>query len=101
MKMWLSDFFVFLSSFTNVIDKVASTVPGSYHQAVPINWTLLHNVAFNRNGDLLEMFPHYGRIVGNVFIQRTENATIQDYLVHCNLDIMLVYTSEASFSSVQ
>ena len=97
--MWLTDFFVLLSSVTSLIETSKIARSSTYHEAIPVNWTLLNGIAFDKfdssesNSDWLEMFPHYGRIVGNVFVQRNNgnNDTLQDYLVHCNLEIMLVY----------
>ena len=93
--MWLTDFFVLLSSVTSLIETSEIARPSTYHEAVPVNWTLLNGIAFDKfdssNSDWLEMYPHYGRIMGNVFVQRSiGNDTLQDYLVHCNLEIMLV-----------
>ena len=92
--MWLTDFFVLLSSVTSLIE-TSEIARSSTYQAVPVNWTLLNGIAFDKfdssNSDWLEMYPHYGRIMGNVFVQRSiGNDTLQDYLVHCNLEIMLV-----------
>ena len=95
--MWLTDFFVLLSSVTSLIETSEIARSSTYHEAVPVNWTLLNGIAFDKfdssNSDWLEMYPHYGRIMGNVFVQRSiGNDTLQDYLVHCNLEIMLVLT---------
>ena len=91
--MWLTDFFVLLSSVTSLIETSKIARSSTYHEAIPVNWTLLNGIAFDKfdsDSDWLEMFPHYGRIVGNVFVQRN-NGNNEDHLVHCNLEIMLVY----------